>query len=98
MAGLPRSYAALVPWQDGRWHPLHAIYASSCQEDVDAMLAEGGGSMRDLLARLEVRRLEEREFRRLDPDGLSLLNVNRKADMTRARAIWKSQGLGEVGR
>jgi molybdopterin-guanine dinucleotide biosynthesis protein A len=62
------------------------------------MLAEGGGSMRDLLARLGVRRLEEREIRRLDPDGLSLLNVNRKADMTRARAIWKSQGLGEVGR
>ncbi len=98
MAGLPRSYEALVPWQDGRWHPLHSIYARSCQEDVDAMLAKGGGSMRDLLARLVVRRLVVRELRRLDPEGLSLLNVIRKGDMSRARAIWKSQGLGEVGR
>jgi molybdopterin-guanine dinucleotide biosynthesis protein A len=96
MAELSRSYEALVPWLDGRWHPLHSIYARSCREAVDAMLAEGGGSMRELLARLEVRRLEERELRRIDPDGLSLLNVNRESDVTRARAIWRSQGWGEA--
>lgn len=88
MAGLPRSYDALVPRADGRRHPLHAIYARSCLREVDAVLAGGGGSMRDLLTRLEVvRQLDERELRRIDPDGLSLMNLNRQSDVDRARAI-----------
>lgn len=89
MADLPRSYDALTPWFDGLWHPLHCIYARSSLPVVNAMLAAGGGSMRELLARLNVRRLEERELRRLDPDGLSLLNVNQRSDVIRARAIWR---------
>lgn len=36
--------------------------------------------MPDLLARLDVRRL--------DQEGNSLLNLNRAADLTRARTIW----------
>jgi molybdopterin-guanine dinucleotide biosynthesis protein A len=87
MAELPRTYDALVPWADGRWHPLHAVYARSCVDEVDAMLTAGGGSMRDLLARLDVRRLDEDEIRRLDPEGLSLMNLNDRSDLARARAI-----------
>ncbi len=88
MAELPRSYQALVPWWDGRWQPLHSIYARSCLDAVDEMLAGGGGSMRDLLARLDVRRLDEREILRHDPDGHSLMNLNRPDDVARAQAIW----------
>lgn len=88
MARLPRSYQALVPWRDGRWQPLHAIYARSCLEAVDAMAA-GGGSMQELLGRLNVRRLDEEEMDRLDPDGLSLLNLNERSDLDRARGLWK---------
>lgn len=89
MAGLPRSYQALVPWFDDRWQPLHSIYARSCLQEVDSMVARGGGSLRDLLGRLDVRRLGEEELRALDPDGRSLLNLNRRADVARARAIWR---------
>lgn len=88
MARLPRSYQALVPWRDGRWQPLHAIYARSCLEAVDAMAA-GGGSMQELLGRLNVRRLDEEEMDRLDPDGLSLVNLNERSDLDRARGLWK---------
>ncbi len=88
MAQLPRSYQALVPRLEGRWHPLHAIYSRSVLPSVDAMLAAGGGSLRDLLARLDVRPIEEEELRPLDPDGLALLNLNAPADLRRARALW----------
>ncbi len=89
MARLPRSYQALVPWRDGRWEPLHAIYARSCLETVDAMAAASGGSMQELLGRLNVRRLDEEEMDRLDPDGLSLVNLNERSDLDRARGLWK---------
>jgi molybdopterin-guanine dinucleotide biosynthesis protein A len=89
MASLPRSYQALAPWRDGRWEPLHAIYARSCLKAVDAMAASGGGSMQKLLGRLEVRRLDEEEVDRLDPDGLSLVNLNERSDLDRARGLWK---------
>jgi len=89
MAGLPRDYQALVPRSGGRDHPLHAVYARSCLPEVDALLAAGGGSMRQLLGHLEVHRLDERELQRFDPDGLSLLNLNDAADLERARSLWE---------
>ena len=91
MAGLPRSYQALVPRSAGRDHPLHAVYARSCLPEVDALLAAGGGSMKHLLDRLDVRRLDDRDLRRIDPDGLSLLNLNDEADLERARSLWERQ-------
>jgi molybdopterin-guanine dinucleotide biosynthesis protein A len=91
MAGLPRSYQALVPRSAGRDHPLHAVYARSCLPEVDALLATGGGSMQQLLDRLDVRRLDERDLRRFDPDGLSLLNLNEASDLERVRSLWERQ-------
>jgi molybdopterin-guanine dinucleotide biosynthesis protein A len=89
MVEQPRSYQALVPWADDRWHPLHSIYNRSCLLEVDRMVNQGGGSMRDLLSRLDVRPLNEDDLRRWDPDGLSFLNLNRREDVARARAIWR---------
>ncbi|HLA19559.1 MAG TPA: molybdenum cofactor guanylyltransferase [Dehalococcoidia bacterium] len=91
MAGLPRSYQALLPRSAGRDHPLHAVYARSCLPEVDALLAAGGGSMKHLLDRLDVRRLDDRDLRRIDPDGLSLLNLNEEPDLERARSLWERQ-------
>jgi len=91
MAGLPRSYQALVPRSAGRDHPLHAVYARSCLPEVDALLAAGGGSMQQLLDRLDVRRLDERDLHQIDPNGLSLLNLNEEADLERARSLWERQ-------
>ena len=89
MADLPRSYQALVPWSEARWQPLCAIYARSCLKVVDAMVSAGGGSMHQLLDQLDVQRLDEKEMRRLEPDGLSFLNLNERSDLDKARAIWK---------
>ena len=60
MADLPRSYQALVPWSEGHWQPLCAIYARSCLKLVDAMVSAGGGSIHQLLERLDARQESER--------------------------------------
>ena len=95
MAGLPRAYQALVPRSGGRDHPLHAVYARSCLAEVDALLAAGGGSMGQLLDRLEVQRLDEGDLQRFDPDGLSLLNLNEEPDLERARSLWEKRTVRE---
>jgi molybdopterin-guanine dinucleotide biosynthesis protein A len=89
MAQLPRTYDALVPRWLGRWQPLHAVYARSCLAVVDKLLASGGGSMHDLLDRVQVQALDEDELRRLDPQGLSLINLNTPADVKRAQRLWR---------
>lgn len=89
MAGMPRSYQALLPWSEGRWQPLCAIYARSCLKVVDAMVSAGGGSVHQLLERLDVQRLDEKEMRRLDPQRLSFLNLNERSDLDKAQEVWK---------
>ncbi len=89
MANLPRFYQALVPWSEGRWQPLCAIYARSCLELVDATVAAGGGSIQQLLERLDVQRLDEEEMRRLDPQGLNFLNLNERSDLDKAWQMWE---------
>ncbi len=89
MTGLPRRYQALVPLVDGRWHPAHAVYARSCLPIVEALLAQGGNSMEELLSRLDVQAVAEPEVRRHDPECLSLFNLNDAQDLARAQALWE---------
>ncbi len=97
MASLPRDYQALVPRFGGRRHPLHAVYARSCLPVVESLLAEGGNSMEALLARVAVRELAEEDICRNDPEGLSLFNLNNRADLELARARWRERELDGAG-
>ncbi len=97
MASLPRRYQALVPRAAGRWHPAHAIYARSCLPVIEELLAKRNSSMRELLSRLDVRELPEKELRRYDPEGLSLFNVNEPQDLVRARALSNRSATGPEG-
>lgn len=89
MAAAPRDYQALVPVSGGRRHPLHAIYSRTCLPAVESLLAAGGGSMEDLLSRVAVRELAEEDVRALDPEGLSVFNLNDAADLDVARDLWE---------
>jgi molybdopterin-guanine dinucleotide biosynthesis protein A len=91
MAGLPRSYEALVPEWDGRRHPLHAIYSRACLPTIDALLEAGQRSVEELLARVRLQVLGEEEVRRWDPEGLSLFNLNERQDLTVARRLWRGR-------
>lgn len=78
---------ALVPLADGEPEPLCAVYRQDCLPTMETLAAEGGRSLRELLARLRVRFVPATELRRFDPDLRSFLNVNREGDLERARTL-----------
>lgn len=91
MAGLPRTYEALVPEVQGRRHPLHAIYSRACLPAVEELLRAGQRSIGELLTRVRVQAVGEEEVRRWDPDGLTLFNLNDRRDLATARRVWRTR-------
>lgn len=86
MAGLQRDYEALVPRVAGRWQPAFAVYARATVPLIERLLADGENSLTGLLSRLEVRGLDEDELRRVDPELVSLTNLNEPQDLRRTGA------------
>ena len=89
MVTVDRHYEALVPVQGQRWHTLHAIYARSCLLAIEALLAQGGQEVRGLLPRVRLEPLTMKEWKELDPEGLSFFNLNRPVDLRAAQGIWR---------
>jgi molybdopterin-guanine dinucleotide biosynthesis protein A len=67
---------ACVPFVQGRWHPLAAVYRLEVKETVDRLLGESRLRMTDLIACVPARKVEESELREFDPELESLRNVN----------------------
>jgi len=93
MASQARDYQALVPHHGGRWHPLHAVYARSCLPEIRGLLKAGRNAMMELLSEIAVTPVPEDVIQELDPEGLSLFNLNQPEDLARARELWQEQGL-----
>jgi len=86
-----QGWDAAVPTTD-RPHPLCAVYHRRAAEGAELLLRSGGGSLRDLLARLRVRYVPEEVLRGWDPDLASFLNVNTPEDYARALALLAAEG------
>ncbi len=82
---------AAVPVTD-RPHPLCAVYHRRAADAAELLLRAGGGSLRDLLDRLQVRYVPEAVLRRWDPHLDSLVNVNTPQDYARALARLRAAG------
>ncbi|HVC44241.1 MAG TPA: molybdenum cofactor guanylyltransferase [Candidatus Binataceae bacterium] len=79
------SHDAVMPEVDGRLQPLHAVYRRApCSAALAAMTAGDERRLGAIADRIDVRRVTAIEMRRLDPDLLSLLNVNTAEDYARA--------------
>jgi molybdopterin-guanine dinucleotide biosynthesis protein A len=94
MLARPRDYEALVPIWEGRWHPLQAVYARSCLPVVQEALSKGERSMEALLSRLQLRAVTAQEIRLIDPQGLSLFNLNTPQDLAWARSLLAQRAQG----
>jgi molybdopterin-guanine dinucleotide biosynthesis protein A len=77
---------ACVPITAEGPEPLHAAYGACAVEPLLAATAAGERSLRGALQRLKVRWVEEPEWRRLDPSGRSLLNLNTPEEWEAAAA------------
>jgi molybdopterin-guanine dinucleotide biosynthesis protein A len=78
---------------DGRWHPLHAVYRRSTLPVIERCLESGTGAVRSIVPLLTVEPVAESELRRLDPSLNSLFSLNRQNDLERARHCAKRKTL-----
>jgi molybdopterin-guanine dinucleotide biosynthesis protein A len=81
-------YDLAIPEWGGRLHPLHAVYRSSLQPLLADRLRAGERRLMDLLDHVRVRRVSAAEVRAIDPQGLSLMNLNTPEDYERALELW----------
>ena len=78
---------AAVPVTSDGAQPLHAVYRDCAVEPLLAAIAAGERSLREGLARLRVRWVEEAEWRPIDPDGRSFLNMNTPEQLASATSM-----------
>ena len=79
---------AVVPIHGGKLQPLHAAYSRKIADRLRAPIANGELRMKDLIARLRAKVVDEDALRTLDPRGLSFRNMNLPADYDAALALW----------
>ena len=62
--------------EDGRFHPLAAVYRTSLVANIDELLESGHSALLDLITRSNVRLVEPTELADLPSPTDSLQNVN----------------------
>jgi molybdenum cofactor guanylyltransferase len=67
---------AVVPNEEGRWHPLAALYRREVHFIAKRVLSSGGRRMLDLIDAITVEKVDADQLRRIAPDGRCLRNVN----------------------
>jgi molybdopterin-guanine dinucleotide biosynthesis protein A/molybdopterin converting factor small subunit len=84
----------VVPYWEGRFQPLLAIYRKSVAPYLQAQLQKGELRPIFLFDKVRTRKVDEEEIRRIDPEGLSFLNMNSPADYQAALERWlDSRGI-----
>jgi len=82
---------AAIPTTSAGPEPLHAVYRDCAIEPMLSAVASGERSLRGALDRLQVRWMPETEWRPIDPEGRSFLNVNTPEELEKAVALHMSR-------
>lgn len=89
-------YDVVVPFWQERFQPLHAIYRTSVVPLLKEQLERGELRPIFLYDKVRTRKIQETEIRRLDPEGLSFLNMNSPADYDAALQLWRERNTISV--
>jgi molybdopterin-guanine dinucleotide biosynthesis protein A len=87
MVPLAEGYDVVVPHADGFLEPLHALYGRGCLPAMRRALERGRRQIVSFFDEVRVRRVEQAEVDRFDPQHLSFVNVNTAQDWTRVQAL-----------
>ena len=82
-------YDVVVPVWEDRLQPLHAVYRSSVLPALQEQLERNELRPIFLYDKVRTRKVSEEEIRRIDPDGLSFLNMNTPEDYETALRRWR---------
>jgi molybdenum cofactor guanylyltransferase len=84
-------YDVVVPYWQERFQPLHAVYRTSVVPLLKNQLDRGELRPIFLYDKVRTRKIPEQEIRRLDSEGLSLLNMNSPAEYDAALQLWNKR-------
>lgn len=80
----------VVPYWQGRFQPLHAVYRKSVVPHLQGQLERGELRPIFLFEKVRTCRVNEDEMRRFDPEGLSFVNMNTPGDYEAALRRWEA--------
>lgn len=78
-------YDAAVPFNDGYFHPLHAVYHRNCLPYIKQMLVDGNYRVLDFYPDVKLRRIAAAEIAQFDGELKTLRNINTPAEFTECR-------------
>lgn len=78
----------VIPYHNGWFEPLHAVYArQSCSRAIASAIAAGERRIISFFPQVHVLRVEEATLQQYDPQGLSFFNINTPTDLARAERL-----------
>lgn len=78
---LAPDYEVVVPQTGDDFEPLHAVYRRTCRGPIAQRLSTGQRRVISFFAEVRVRVVPEADWRVIDPQGRSLLNLNTPLDL-----------------
>jgi molybdopterin-guanine dinucleotide biosynthesis protein A len=83
-SGLPD---VVIPEVDGEVEPLFAVYSKNCIPLIFEHLRKQNLKIRQVLGKLQVKRIGVEDIDQLDPEHLSFFNINTEEDLRRAESL-----------
>ena len=87
LSELDASLDVLVPFHNGRYEPLCAIYSKNCIDPIEAQLKRENFKIYDFFDRIRLKTLPEERIKSADPEMLSFFNVNTPEAYRRCREL-----------
>jgi molybdopterin-guanine dinucleotide biosynthesis protein A len=81
------NYDVVIPEIDGEVEPLFAVYSKNCIPVMFEHLQKQNLKIREVLSKLKVRKIREKEINQVDPQHLSFFNINTEEDLKRAKSL-----------
>lgn len=82
------SYDVIIPKVSRKFHPLFGVYSKNCIPVIEEMIRGGRLKISNIFPRLNTRFILKREIERFDKKSLSLVNINTKADLAKAKELF----------